>query len=279
MSLNSWQHIRKLIQEEKPRFICLRDPEGKPVLPWNIPGKMQQRLKEIPEALQRKSLADGIYQVGIRNNLGKTYPERFFPIAKGKVNLEDPNPVITSSPKADPEQVWTASKAVEILNEKNRLELEKEQLEEKLKQLQADLQEQEEELEEEEEEETSMGSHIIDGLTILSEVFSPFLKKHQELSEQKIKLAERKIKLEEIKAQRSYASKLEAEGIRPAGRPDARDPLYNRYLAGLIQEGKEQELMQELEYLAEADPEKYNLVISNLNQDTNQPTNGQRNSG
>jgi len=246
------QQIRARFNKEKPKFIGLKNQEGQFEVPMNSPGiTAEKRMQAIEAHFKKDSTPDGVYFFITRESLLKNSPERVVPIAKGNVGaiqlIEAPRqPVTVQNSKT--ETVWDSKTAIDIVSTKNQLEYENKVLREEISALKKQVAELEAELDGEDDDEggttPKQVNGIISGIKELSETFLPYIDKHFELEEKKLA----------IRGSNGQPVVQRNPNARSDGGIPHTAANYEIYFSRVVQEGTDEQLDHELEYLENANP-------------------------
>ncbi len=258
MSNLTIQKIRARFNREKPKFIGLKNQAGDWEVTMNNPKiKADKKMLEIEKFFAKESTEDGLYYFIQKESLNGKVKERSTPVAKGRVeNL----PAVQQQPQViiqerATEEVWDMSTALDKSTQIIRLEFRVENLQRE----NADLKKEVERLKESELSEEDSTSDTLKQFKELAETFiMPMADKYFTQTDDKIKLEKERLQLARagrggLPARRTQV----AADTREDGGIPADHPKYEKYFKMVVEEGSNEQLDNECNYLEEVDPEYY----------------------
>ena len=241
--------IQQLYTDGKPRFVALLTPNGETEIPYNPPNKKsEERIKEIISRLKNKTTPPGVYlyctkTASINNSVQNEYPVRVGkPVNDTKIQTI----------QMQAESVWSTAKAIEIMTEKNRLEMLLDFEKEQNRQLRERIIELEKELDAVP---LNEGNTPNGWLKDASESLKPILDLYFEQNERRLTLEEKKLGMNGSSKKQNTTSGRPDGGILPT------DNRYKEYFEEILNSGSEDDLNYECDYLEANFPDIYPAIM------------------
>lgn len=239
--------IDTIYKKNGPKFVSLQDGNGKFVILKNNKSiSVDDRYKEIKKAITGTSLLPGIYYYCEQNTVRDNAAVTKYPVKIG-------NPI--QAPLSEPEKietVWTAAKALEILSEKNRLELENQQLKAQINQLETEI-----DLLEDEIEQAQNLSETAQQTAVTGNIWNQLVPLGTALVEKIMANQDKKLALME----KMVLSKPPVNNFNPFIMTD--EQVINHFQQ-LIDTGNQEKLNQDLDILKNVNPGLYNALYPQI---------------
>lgn len=257
------EEIKAIYKNESPRYICLRNGSGMVECTWNnskVP--VNDKFNEIIRTLNKKTIPPGIYYYIQKSSMSKNKntAEHSFPVGVGNYSLSDQPVIIPPSPQPVNE-VWTASKALDILTEKTRLEFELKQANQKIQDLEKIIQEYESESLDDDEPDSNPGTFLSSLQTIIT-TLSPTIDRFLDQREKQIQLMANG----NHKQEPQMITRRSDGGLMPL------DPEYSDYLDKVMNSNDDEAIETELNFLEKNYPDLYSKVVKAYNIEDDEPS-------
>lgn len=251
--LHSIDEIKAIFKDQSPKFVSLKNAEGAYIVHWNQPKHpAADRFNEIISFLQKKSVPAGVYFFCTRTSVMKSAQELKYPIsikgAKLSEAAADPVPPVTQS-------VWSFHQALDIISERNRLQLLCDLKDQEIAQLKAEIYALEADIEELENKPPALAegdANAASWIKDLKETIAP-------LADIFFEQRDRQLSIEEKKAGIDRSAKLR-KVVRDDGGMLPSDPGYQKYFEAIMSSGNESHINQELDFLESHHPAIYKRV-------------------
>jgi chorismate mutase len=231
--------IEIIFKKNEPKFISLQDSSGKYVILKNNKSiTVADRFKEIKKALNGTSMPPGIYYYCEQNTVREKGAVNKYPVKIGNPS------VITMAEPAPVPSVWSHDKALDILSEKNRLELENQFLKNQIADLEAQIDELEDEIKDIEDKTLADGSAAAPAAGPWDKIMTlatPLIEKMMQQQDKRLQLME-----DMVKTKQSHAMRGD-ESFNPAAMSEQQ---IIDHLQKLINEGNSTKLAADLAKIA-----------------------------
>lgn len=260
--LHNITDIKAIFKDQSPKFVSLKNANGEFIIHWNQPKHpAADRFKEIIAFLEKKSVPAGIYFFCTRTSVMKSAQELRYPIsikgAKLSEGSADPVPAVTQS-------VWSFNQALDIISERNRLQMLCDLKDKEISELQRQVSELMTEIDELEKQPPALSEKQSDAaswIKDLKETIAP-------LADVYFEQRDRQLTIEERKAGIDRSAKLR-KVIRNDGGLLPSDPGYQKYFEAILASGNDDHINQELDFVEKSFPEVYKRIcqVYNINDD------------
>ncbi len=256
--------IKRIIEEQKYKFVSLLDREGETVVPYNRPqDKKETALKRFAVIQQRyKALPEGLYQVACRTAFSARIKPDTYALIKGNPRLSDPAPASAPAPvvNLDPNKVLTYTEALALQKDAMEWKAKHDSVKMQYDALKAEydsLPEENETLEE------KPGSNLFEWLDKTSPTFLPILDRYMGLQERKQNLNEFRAinRLDRGGNPRTSARNRPSKNGRVI--PELGTEEWEAYLDKLA-EAEDQIFQNEMLYLNSHYPDRYAVAYGEL---------------
>lgn len=258
----------KFFNEAKPKFVSLKNAQGKIEIAYNIPSKKStERFKQIEALLKGKGLPDGIYLICYRESIQPTASEYNIAVGKGnyKPFLNEATPVQVQQPVNavyQAQEVWSMPQALTEIekrlqaeNNNKFLQMENERLKEALAEQHLN---------------PPAENNFAETMKGLFESFSPVIDKYFDLQEKRLKLDAAKINYSRLKQLQGKASVNDGLSGKAAVNDSLRDdggvkfdsPDYERYFAAMEEQADDATFEYELQLLEANNPDLYKALCN-----------------
>jgi len=275
------KEVRARYNQEKPKFIGLKNSQGEWVVSLNTPKiKPDDRKKEMEKFFLKTSVPDGIYFFISKESLMKNTPEYVTEVVKG-----DPRnlPALQDAPKVTiqkqaTQDVWDMNTALDKETQIIRLTFRNTYLEEEILELKARIRELEAELAtplEDDQDKKSETKDLMDGVKSILEMVTPVVDDHFKLRREELAVKKQQLGGHPGASGAPEPKRLQQTAtMRGDGGVPVSDPGYEEYFANVVENAPQELLDLECDYLESVDPQLYQTLWDKYNPEEPEEENG-----